>query len=81
MRTGNVEKREFTTGIGIQGVDFAAEGPFVKEKKATCLFIYRYGTLGLIGKTVNFPNLPTFQDITFKLDFPTFCTYCHKVES
>lgn len=71
MRTGNAEKREFTAGIGIQGVDFAAEGPFVKGKKATYLFNYRYGTLGLIGKVVNFPNLPTFQDLTFKFDFPT----------
>lgn len=71
MRTGNAEKREYTAGIGIQGVDFAAEGPFVKGKKATYLFNYRYGTLGLIGKVVNFPNLPTFQDVTFKLDFPT----------
>jgi hypothetical protein len=71
MRTGNAEKREFTAGVGIQGVDFAAEGPFVKGKKATYLFNYRYGTLGLIGKIVSFPNLPTFQDLTFKFDFPT----------
>lgn len=71
MRTGNAEKREYTAGIGIQGVDFAAEGPFVKGKKATYLFNYRYGTLGLMGKMVNFPNLPTFQDFTFKSDFPT----------
>ena len=71
MRTGNAENREFTAGIGIQGLDFAAEGPFVKGKKATYLFNYRYGTLGLIGKIVSFPNLPTFQDFTFKLDFPT----------
>jgi hypothetical protein len=71
MRTGNTEKREYTAGIGIQGVDFAAEGPFVKGKKATYLFNYRYGTLGLMGQIVSFPNLPTFQDFTFKLDFPT----------
>jgi hypothetical protein len=71
LRTGNTEKREYTAGIGIQGVDFAAEGPFVKGKKATYLFNYRYGTLGLIGEVVNFPNLPTFQDLTFKFDFPT----------
>ncbi len=71
MRTGNAEKQEFTAGIGIQGVDFAAEGPFVKGEKATYLFNYRYGTLGLIGKLVSFPNLPTFQDLTFKIDFPT----------
>ncbi len=71
MRTGNAEKREFTAGIGVQGVDFSAEGPFVKGKKSTYLFNYRYGTLGLIGKIVNFPNLPAFQDLTFKFDFPT----------
>ncbi len=71
MRTGNPEKREFTAGIGIQGVDFAAEGPFKKGHHATYLLNYRYGTLGLIGKVVNFPNLPAFQDLTFKFDFPT----------
>jgi hypothetical protein len=70
MRTGNAEKREYTAGIGIQGVDFAAEGPFVKGKKATYLFNYRYGTLGLMGKMISFPNLPAFQDVTFKFDFP-----------
>ncbi|MFN3556632.1 MAG: TonB-dependent receptor [Bacteroidales bacterium] len=71
LRTGNTENREFTAGVGIQGVDFAAEGPFAKGKKATYLFNYRYGTLGLMGKVVNFPNLPAFQDLTFKFDFPT----------
>jgi len=71
MRTGNAEKREYTAGLGIQGVDFASEGPFVNGEKATYLFNYRYGTLGLIGKMVSFPNLPTFQDLTFKFHFPT----------
>lgn len=71
LRTGNAEKREYTIGIGIQGVDFAAEGPLSKAKKGTYLFNYRYGTLGLIGKMLSFPNLPTFQDLTFKFDFPT----------
>lgn len=71
MRTGNTENREFTAGVGIQGVDFSAEGPFAKGKNASYLFNYRYGTLGLIGKIVSFPNLPTFQDLTFKFDFPT----------
>lgn len=71
MRSGNTEKREFTAGIGTSGVDFSAEGPFVKGKKATYLFNYRYSTLALLGKLTNFPNLPTFQDLTFKFDFPT----------
>ena len=71
MRTGNSEKREFTAGIGTSGIDFSAEGPFAKGKKSTYLFNYRYSTLALLGKLTNFPNLPTFQDLTFKFDFPT----------
>jgi hypothetical protein len=71
MRNGNSEKREFTAGIGTSGIDFSAEGPFVKGKKSTYLFNYRYSTLALLGKITNFPNIPTFQDLTYKLEFPT----------
>lgn len=71
MRSGNSGKREFTTGIGTSGIDLSSEGPFVKGKKPTYLFNYRYSTLALLGKLTNFPNLPTFQDFTFKLNFPT----------
>ena len=71
MRTGNAEKREFTAGIGSSGIDFSAEGPFAKGKKSTYLFNYRYSTLAFLGKLTNFPNLPTFQDLTFKFEFPT----------
>ncbi len=71
MRSGNAEKREFTAGIGTSGIDFSAEGPFTKGKKSTYLFNYRYSTLALLGKLTDFPNLPTFQDLTFKFDFPT----------
>lgn len=71
MRSGNAEKREFTAGIGTSGIDISAEGPFTKGKSSTYLFNYRYSTLALLGKLTDFPNLPTFQDLTFKLDFPT----------
>jgi hypothetical protein len=71
MRSGNAEKREFTAGIGTSGIDFSAEGPLAKGKRATYLFNYRYSTLALLAKLTNFPNLPTFQDLTFKFDFPT----------
>jgi hypothetical protein len=71
MRSGNTEKREFTAGIGTSGIDFSAEGPLTKGKKSTYLFNYRYSTLALLGKLTNFPNLPTFQDLTFKFEFPT----------
>lgn len=71
LRTGNSEKKEFAAGIGTSGVDFSAEGPFANGKKSTYLFNYRYSTLALLGKLTNFPNLPSFQDLTFKFDFPT----------
>ncbi|MHC1702872.1 MAG: carboxypeptidase-like regulatory domain-containing protein [Tenuifilaceae bacterium] len=71
MRSGNAEKREFTAGIGTSGIDLSSEGPFKNGKKSTYLFNYRYSTLALLGKLTNFPNLPTFQDLTFKLEFPT----------
>lgn len=71
MRTGNAEKREYTAGISLLGTDFSTEGPFVKGKQASYLFNYRYSTLGLIGQIMNLPNLPTYQDLSFKLDFPT----------
>ncbi|MFO7656973.1 MAG: TonB-dependent receptor [Bacteroidales bacterium] len=71
MRTGNAQKREYTAGISMIGIDFSAEGPFVNGKKATYLFNYRYSTLGLIGSLINLPNLPTFQDLSFNFNFPT----------
>jgi hypothetical protein len=72
MRTGNNEKREYTLKAGIIGIDFATEGPFVKGKKSSYLFNYRYSTLSLIS-----PLLPEnarglrYQDLAFKLNFPT----------
>ena len=52
LRTGNSEKRENTFQIGMHGVDFAGEGPFVKGKRASYLFNYRYSTFGLDRKSV-----------------------------
>jgi hypothetical protein len=72
MRTGNTEKREQTFQAGAIGIDYAAEGPFVKGKNSSYLFNYRYSTLGLIS-----PALPkkigriSYQDLSFKLNFPT----------
>jgi hypothetical protein len=71
MRTGNAETREYTAGISLIGTDLSSEGPFVKDKSATYLFNYRYSTIGLIGRLTNFPNLPTFQDLSYMLNFPT----------
>lgn len=72
MRTGNSEKREQTFQAGIVGIDFASEGPFVKNKQSTYLFNYRYSTLAMIA-----PILPKemgvlkYQDLSFKTNFLT----------
>lgn len=72
MRNGNNQKREHTFQLGAIGIDVASEGPFQKGKRASYLFNYRYSTLGLLA-----PFLPenadgtTYQDLSFKLNFPT----------
>lgn len=72
MRNGNNQQREHTFQLGAIGIDIASEGPFSKGKKSSYIFNYRYSTLGLLA-----PILPenaggtTYQDLSFKLNFPT----------
>jgi hypothetical protein len=71
MRSGNYEKREYTVKAGLIGIDLSTEGPFVRGKRASYLFNYRYSTLSLIS-----PLLPEnargirYQDLAFKLNLP-----------
>ncbi len=75
MRAGNNEKREFMGQIGFNGFEFGAEGPFSKKGKASYLANYRYSTLGVFQALgIDFgtgSSTPQYQDISFKLDFPT----------
>jgi hypothetical protein len=71
LRTGNMDKREYAFQIGVLGIDLSSEGPFVKGKKASYLFNYRYSTFGLIRSFLPDAGLPTYQDLSFKLNFPT----------
>lgn len=73
IRKGNSTKTERTIQIGLTGLDYAQEGPFKKQGKATYIFNYRYSTLALLK-----PLLPQdggkgvkYQDLSFKLNFPT----------
>ncbi len=71
FRSGNAATREHTVQVGLIGVDVASEGPFVRGKPSSYLFNYRYSTLALL-----MPLLPTdagtsYQDLSFKLSFPT----------
>lgn len=68
LRNGNNEKNENTFQVGIMGIDVASEGPLSKKHKASYIFNYRYSTTGLLnidGGTMD------YQDLNFKLNFPT----------
>lgn len=73
LRKGNDEKREYALQVGVLGVDLAAEGPFIKGKKASYLVNYRYSTLEMLKKAgiqIIGDAAPDFQDGAFKLFFP-----------
>ena len=73
LRKGNNEKREYSFGLGLLGIDFTAEGPFKKGGKSSYLANYRYSSLGLLDEAgiVDFGGVPKYQDASFKLNFPT----------
>lgn len=73
LRTGNSEKREYTAQLGMHGIDVAAEGPFVKGKRSSFIFNYRYSTFGLLSTLGALPTdqIPRYQDLSFKMNFPT----------
>lgn len=73
LRNGNNERHESTFQIGIMGIDFASEGPFKMGGKSSYLFNYRYSTLSLISSMGLIPStqVPKYQDLSFKLNFPT----------
>ena len=72
MRNGNNQKHEHTFQVGAIGIEAGSEGPFKKGDQSSYIFNYRYSTVGLLV-----PILPenaagtTFQDLSFKLNFPT----------
>ena len=74
LRKGNNENYEFTAQAGMNGLEFGAEGPFSKKSKASFLFNYRYSTLAvfdLLGIHFGVSGVPEFQDLSYKLNFPT----------
>ncbi|MEL6675568.1 MAG: TonB-dependent receptor, partial [Bacteroidota bacterium] len=74
FRSGNNEQREMTIGAGFLGLEVAGEGPFHKHSEASYLFNYRYSTLAILnhlGIQVAGDVLPTYQDVSFNMRFPT----------
>ena len=72
LRTGNSENHEYTFQAGIIGIDFASEGPIKKGGGSSYLFNYRYSTYTLLGGLIpeEAGNI-RYQDLSFKLNFPT----------
>lgn len=72
FRNGNTERAEHSFQLGTLGVEAATEGPFKKGGKASYLVNYRYSTLTLLKDYFDLGGvLPTYQDGSFKLNFPT----------
>ena len=74
LRRGNNEHHEFTGMFGINGAELGAEGPFNKNHKSSYLVSYRYSTFALfnlLGINFGVSGIPTYQDATFILNFPT----------
>lgn len=73
LREGKTDRTHYYLQAGMMGFEGGIEGPFNKEKNSSYLVNYRYSTLKLferigfdIGNTIS-----TYQDLNFKLSFPT----------
>jgi len=72
FRKGNNERYEFSTNIGILGLNFGAEGPFSKKGKSSFLFNYRYSTLSVLDAigihVVSEKTENIYQDVSFNIN-------------
>jgi len=72
LRTGNTARAEHSVQIGTTGFEFATEGAFVTGGKASYLFNYRYSNPALLRRFLDLKGIvPNYQDLSFKLHFPT----------
>jgi len=72
LRNGNQNKHEYWGQLGFNGLEFGLEGPFSKKKQASYLAAYRYSFTGLLEDLgVDLDESANYQDLSFKLNFPT----------
>lgn len=75
LRNGNSDKREYLGQVGFNGFELGAEGPFKKGGLGSYMINYRYSTLAVfnaVGVDLGTGTaIPEYQDLTFKLNFPT----------
>lgn len=74
LRNGNTQKHEFLAQTSLMGVEVGAEGPISKKHNSSYLLNYRYTN----SKALEYTGLSVmgnmnyhYDDITFKLNFPT----------
>ena len=74
MRTGNNSKYENGVQVGSVGIEWTCEGPISKKHNSSFIFNYRYGFTTIARKLKlieTYGSQYDFQDLSFKLNFPT----------
>lgn len=72
IKKGNNIKKERTFKAGIIGIESSEEGPLSKKNRSSYIYNYRYSTLGLLSSILpKDASTIKFQDLSFKLNFPT----------
>jgi len=72
LRNGNHVKHEQLFQVGFNGFEFGVEGPLSKKTEATYLADFRYSTMELVDKIIDFgtSGIPKYKDLTLKFNFP-----------
>jgi hypothetical protein len=73
LRNGNNKKHEYTAMLGVNGVEFDAEGPIKRKNNSSFMASYRYSTLEVfqaLGINFGAASVPKYQDGTFKIHLP-----------
>lgn len=74
LRKGNNEKREHTAQIGLNGFEFATEGPISRPGAGSYLVstrLFSFAALDALGVSIGANGVPQFWDGTFKINLPT----------
>ena len=72
LRNGNSSNLEYWGELSFNGLEFGLEGPFKKGSPSSYLAAYRYSFTGLLeAMGVKLKESANYQDLSFKLNFPT----------
>lgn len=71
MKSANTQKHEKWFQMGWNGLEFGAEGPLRKDKKASYMFSYRHGIPDILYHLgIEMKDRIAYKDLSFKLNFP-----------